>query len=246
MLLALVLVPTVVLAGCGSGHASSQAPPVSLRTAPIDATSGDAGGITAHGTGQVSGAPDVMTISVGVNTQAAHATDALGQNASKATAVINSLKGHGVPASDIQTSELSLQPNYDNSGRVITGYQATDVVTAKLHNLTDAGQVIDAAVGAAGDAGRLDGVSFSIDDNSNLLAQARKDAVAAAAAQAQQLASAAGVHLGALRSLSEDVNTPGPINFAEGAAMSAASAPTPVEPGTQQVSVQVTAIWDVG
>jgi uncharacterized protein YggE len=89
----------------------------------------------------------------------------------------------------------------------------------------------------------MNGVSFSFDDSSQLLAQARKDAVAKAFVQAQQLASAAGIKLGALRSLSED-SAPQPPGIFNGAPTAGAPA-TPIQPGTQDVTVQVTAVWDI-
>ena len=117
-------------------------------------------------------------------------------------------------------------------------------MNATLHDLTRAGTVIDEAVASAGDSGRLDGVAFSISDSSPLLAAARQQAVAAARVQAEQLAAAAGESLGALVSLSDEQQSDSPdlLPFAANTAASAA-APVPVRPGTQQLSVAVTAVW---
>jgi uncharacterized protein YggE len=236
----------IALAGCGSSHPTAAAV---LKAAPISSSSpASTGGITAHSTGRVSGAPDVMTISVGVETRATHATDALNQNSTLTGAVISSLKGHGVADNDIQTAQLSLYPQYDPNGRSVTGYVVNNSVSAKLHTISKAGPTIDAALAAAGDAGRMNGVSFSFDDNSQLLAQARKDAVARSMAQAQQLAGAAGVKLGALRSLSEDSSEPPQVfnDARQGGGAAGAPASTPIQPGTQELTVQVTGVWDVG
>jgi uncharacterized protein YggE len=241
---AALVIPVMAMTGCRSSHPTAAT--TVLKATPIATSSPSSpGGITAHGVGQVSGAPDLMTISVGVETRAAHASDALSQNSVLTRAVIASLTAHGVADKDIQTAQLSLYPQYDNSGRTITGYQVSDSVTAKLHDLTKAGSTIDAAVGAAGDSGRMNGVSFSFDDSSQLLAQARKDAVAKAFVQAQQLASAAGVKLGGLRSISED-SAPQPPGVFNGAPSSGGAPATPIQPGTQDVTVQVTAVWDIG
>jgi uncharacterized protein YggE len=238
---AALAMPMVALAGCGASHPTAA---TVLKATPVSSSSpAPNGGITAHGTGRVSGAPDVMIMSVGVETKATHATEALNQNSSLTTAVIHSLKDHGVADKDIQTAQLSLYPQYDTSGHTVTGYQVTDSVTAKVRDLTKAGATIDAALGAAGDSGRMHGVSFSFDDNSQLLAQARQDAVARAIAQAGQLAGAAGVKLGNLRSLSEDSSQP-PAVF--NATPTAGGAPSsPIQPGTQDLTVQVTGVWDV-
>ena len=180
----------LALAGCGPSGGTAGAASGAGPNTPAAASSSDPStpsGITAHGVGRVTGAPDVMTLTIGVQSTAAHAGDALSANATKADAVIATLKGHGVANADIQTSQLSLYPQYDNNGNTIRGYQVTNTVTAKLHDVTKAGGAIDAAVAAAGDAGRLQGVSFSFNDDSSLLVRARADAVAAARSQAQQL-----------------------------------------------------------
>jgi uncharacterized protein YggE len=231
----------LALAACGPSGATAAAAtpgPVTDASSPV--------GITSRGTGHVAGAPDVMTITIGVQTSGVHASDALAANATRANSVIATLKSHGVADADLQTSQLSLYPQFDNSGAVIRGYQVTDTVTAKLHDLARAGGAIDAAVAAAGDAGRLQGVSFSFNDDSHLLAQARAAAVAAARTQAQQLADGAGVKLGSLRSLSEDTTPAGPYPYPSNAAAAAGGSGTPVQAGTAELTVQVTALWNLG
>jgi uncharacterized protein YggE len=243
-IVAALAIPTIALTACGSGH---QTAATVLKATPIASSSpGSTGGITSHGTGRVSGAPDVMTMSVGVETRATHASDALSQNGALTAAVIRSLTAHGVATKDIQTAQLSLYPQYDNSARTITGYQVSDSVTAKVRDISKAGPTIDAALAAAGDAGRMNGVSFSFDDNSQLLAQARKDAVTQAIAQAQQLAAAAGVKLGSLQSLTEDSSQPPNVFNSAPSAPAPGGGGTPIQPGTQDLTVQVTGVWDVG
>jgi uncharacterized protein YggE len=202
--------------------------------------------ITTTGTATVSGAPDTMTVSVRVSTNSPHASAALARNNAITLAVQRALERDGVAAKDIQTTDLSLQQTYPPDP---AGFEADDEVTATLHDLAQAGSVIDDAVAAAGDAGRLDGVSFSLSNTSPLMAAARRQAVAAARTDAGQLAAAAGQSLGGLRSLTDTTYQSAPQSYA--AVPSAASAPTattvpvPVQPGTQQLSVVVTATWAV-
>jgi uncharacterized protein len=259
---ATALVLAATLAACGPGKGGARTPagsPPSGNPAPgrapgviatgtpapgsaaLTASTTDAGTITTQGTGMVSGAPDTMTLTIDVSTSAPHAATALLRNNALAAAVQRTLERDGVKASDIQTSGLSLQENYPPSP---AGFQVDDSVNATLHDLTRAGTVIDEAVASAGDSGRLDGVAFSISDSSPLLAAARQQAVAAARVQAEQLAAAAGESLGALVSLSDEQqsDSPDPLPFAANTAASAA-APVPVRPGTQQLSVAVTAVW---
>jgi uncharacterized protein YggE len=241
---------TAAILGACTGASARPATAPGLRTVRAVGTTGpgDPGpvvadtGITVHGTGRIAGTPDVLTVSVGVQTTAAHAVDALGQNSQRAHAVIDALKANGVADKDLQTTQLSLSAHYTPGG-AITGYDVSDTVTAKLRDVAKAGQAIDAAVAAAGDSGRLEGVSFSFGDDSALTAQARHDAVVRARAQAQQLADAAGVKLGALRSLAETSSTPSwPVQYATGAVAAPAA---PIQAGTQELTVEVTAVYEV-
>jgi hypothetical protein len=203
----------------------------------------DRGSITAQGVGKVIGTPDVMTISLGVETRAASAKAALDQNNSIAAEVIEALKGSGVDPADLQTSQLSVNPTYGDNSE-ITGYQVTNSVTAVLRDIAGAGAVIDAVGQKAGNAARVQQLSFSIDDDSALRAAARADAVKQAQAQAKQLADAAGVKLGAVHSIVETAgSTPTPVYAAADSA--AAGAPVPIEPGSQELSVVVQIVYDI-
>lgn len=245
--IAALLVPLAF--GACAGRTSTTAAKASSSPPAVSASVANAG-ITTRGTGRVPGSPDVVTVSIGVEITAAKAVDALAQNSAKARAVISALTGGGVEGKDVQTAQLSLWPEYAPNRPVVTGYHVTDTVTAKLRDIAKAGAVIDSAVTAAGDAGRLQGVSFSIDDAGPLKEQARKDAVTQARRQAEQVAAAAGVRLGALRSVRE-VNQDTPVyglspTAALGGAAQSAPAPTPVQPGTEELTVVIEATWDVG
>ncbi|MFC9789125.1 SIMPL domain-containing protein [Rhodococcus sp. NPDC127528] len=199
-------------------------------------------GISTQATGKATGTPDTLTVTLGVQTRGADANGALAANAEKATALVDSLKSKGVDAKDIQTSGLSVQPTYGPDG-TITGYQVGNQVTATVHDIGRSGELIDAAAAAAGDAVRVQQTSFSIADDGELREQARSRAVKQAQAQADQIASAAGVGLGAVRSITE-MPAGGPTPM-PGAAMSADRVPTPVEPGSQEVAVTVEVVYDV-
>ena len=147
--------------------------------------------VTVQAIGKVSAAPDTLTISLGVQTTAPKAVDALHEASAKAQDLIDTLKGAGVAADDITTANLSVYPQYDRDSNTIDGYQASNSVTAELRDLTAAGAVIDAAAGAVGDAVTMNGVTFSIRDTSALYSKAREEAVANARTQAETLAKAA-------------------------------------------------------
>ena len=191
----------------------------------------------------MTGAPDTLTVGIGVSTTAAHAATALAENNAIASRVQQALRSAGVPLAGIQTTGLSLQPTSPNPG-----FQVYDEVTATVKNIAKAGTIIDDALAPAGDAGRLDQVDLSISDTSPLMVAAEQRAVVSAKAQAEQLAAAAGEQLGVLVSLTDSPQQPNgvfPQSFAASGSSAAAAAPVPVQPGTQQMSVDVTGVWAV-
>lgn len=200
--------------------------------------------ITAQATGTVTGTPDVVTISLGVSTTSASAQSALDENNRLATDLIAVIKDSGVAPEDLQTSQLSINPSYDDKGAV-TGYQVNNMVTATLRDIAKAGALIDAAGKAAGDAVRVQQLSFSVDDDSTLRANARADAVRRAQAQAQQLAEAAGVALGPLHSITEAPLNNARVYAAEMVTDSAAGA-VPIEAGSQELTVSVQVVYEIG
>jgi uncharacterized protein YggE len=200
--------------------------------------------ITVHSTGIVEGTPDVLELTLGVDTRGRSAGDALAENSKLTAGVLKVLKDAGVADKDVQTSNLSISPVYDDNGELIVAYAVSNHVTARLHDLDKAGRVVDAATKAAGDQIVVQGLSFSIDDNSDLVAQARTDAVKRAKAQAQQLADAAGVELGPLVSIIEESSPTPPVVVAErAAAPGSADAAPPIQAGSQTLTVDVTVVY---
>lgn len=223
----------LILTGCTSGSA--------------DSSSSEPTGISAQGTGTISGTPDTLTVVLGVQTQAPEAQAALQDNSRRATALIDTLRGKGVAAEDIRTSELSVTPTWAADGNGINGYQVTNQVTATLHDISQAGAVIDAAAAATGDAIRVQQTSFSISDDSDLRAEARGRAVRQAQEQAGQMADAAGVALGKVRSIVEvPPQSPGsPTPFMRAPDLALADS-VPVHAGSQELTVNVAITYDIG
>jgi uncharacterized protein YggE len=241
---AVAAVGVFLLAGCGSGGERA------AGAAPAAGVSTDNGrpSIAARGVGMVKGTPDTLRVVLGVETRSASAKDALAANNDKANALVDTLKSKGVEAKDLQTSQLSINPTYDDKGQRITGYQVNNTVTATLHDIAGAGALIDAAAGAVGDAVRVQSIGFSIDDDSALKAEARTQAVHLAQLQAEQMAKAAGVKLGAIRYISEvPANSPMPYYDQASLGRTAApgAAPAPILPGQQELSLTVDVVWDI-
>jgi uncharacterized protein YggE len=246
-LTAIAVVATIgsamALTGCGSDNSKSTSK-AALAAATSTATATNGPTINVAGHGKVDGTPDVMTVTMGVQTTDSSAQTALRHNSERAGALIASLKAHGVADKDIQTVDLNVSPTFDDHFHV-TGYSASNTVTAKLRDLSKAGAVIDAAAVSAGEDVRLQGVTFSIDDTSALVTKARADAVKDAVAQAKQLAAAAGVTLGPIRTIDDTgTNVPSPVYYSAGTAGDS-MASVPVQPGSQQLSVDVTVVFDI-
>lgn len=226
----------LALAGCSRGNQPAAAASTSAESTSLP-------GITSRGLGTVSRAPDTATVVLGVQTRGQSAKGALDANNARATALINVLKSKGVAAADLQTSQLSVNPTQDPATGRITGYEVTNQVTATLRDIGAAGGLIDAAGEAAGDAVRVQQLSFSIDDDSAARAQARADAVRQAQAHAKQMADAAGVRLGGIISMTEvQVNPPSPFGRDRA---SVADAAVPVEPGAQELTVMVDIVYAI-
>lgn len=133
--------------------------------------------VTADGTVQV--APDIAYLSVGVlktNIDAATAQDQANAVAGKALA---GLKALGIPDRDLQTSGVTLNPQYDDHG-ALTGFQATDTLAVTVERLAQAGKVIDTAVAAGANQGLS--INFALKDPS----VAQRDALKVAVTTAQR------------------------------------------------------------
>jgi uncharacterized protein YggE len=242
---AVAAVAAIVLSGC----AKSDPKPAGASPAATVSTDNGRPSIAARGVGLVKGTPDTLRVVLGVETRSPSAKDALAANNDKATTLIDTLKSKGVQAKDIQTSQLSINPTYDDKGQRITGYQVTNQVTATLHDIAGAGGLIDAAAGAVGDAVRVQSIGFSIDDDSALKAEARTQAVHLAQLQAEQMAKAAGVKLGRIQLITEIPSSSGPMpmydQYKSGIGGSPAGSPAPVLPGTQELSLSVDVVWEI-
>src|SRR6185437_2415813 len=140
------------------------------------------------------------------------------------TKVIAALKAQGVSSAGIQTTELQLSPNTNQTGSTILNYTATDSVTARLKTIGKAGPAIDAAVRAG--ANLVSGPALTSSDTHLLSRQALRAAIADARGRAQAAAAAAGVRLGRVRSVSE-VSSSVPLPES---ALAKSGVSTPVQP----------------
>lgn len=195
--------------------------------------------------GDVKAAPDMANITLGVTTQAPSAADAMRLNADKMNAILAALRGQGLAERDIQTSNLSLGPQYvyaQNQPPKLTGYQASNDVTVSVRDLAKLGPAID-AVSSAG-ANQINGISFGLKDPLSAEDQARRAAVKALGAKAELYAQATGYRVVRLVKLSEDGGEQ-PIRQGPVFAMAKAAAPTPVEPGELNLRIEVSGLYEL-
>jgi uncharacterized protein YggE len=203
---------------------------------------GTAEGITVSGIGKVTGVPDTLRINLSVNATAANIDYALASANNTMASVQRSLAEHGVAPKDLQTSGLSIQPNYLSTGAP-SGYAVSENLAANIRDLSRAGSTLSAVVAAGGNAIRIAGVNVAIDDTSTLMAGARTNAMADAKAKATQYAAAAGRTLGPVLSISEAVSTPN-SDYGYGVTAGAvANGTVPIQSGSQDVSLNVTVVY---
>jgi hypothetical protein len=199
--------------------------------------------VTVVGSGQVQGVPDTLTADVGIEFTAPDVTAAMNQTNDRQQAVINAVTGAGVDRKDISTTEVNLRPQYDNAGGAITGYRASNSIRVKIHPTDSASHVLAVIVGAGGDATRINSVSYSIADDSQLVKDARARAFQDAKNRAAQYAQLSGLKLGKIISISEASGATAPVPPPlRGGAMPSA---IPLEPGQQAVSFSITAVWQL-
>lgn len=233
---------SLVLAAGAAPAAFAQPAPAAGADAVFRATTLN---LAAYGETKV--APDMAAINLGVMTEAATAQAAMQANATRMNQVMASLKRSGIAAKDIQTSQLSIEPQYvyeQNQPPKLTGYRATNQVTVTVHDLARLGQAVDATVAAG--ANQMGGINFGLEDPTAAENAAREAAVKALAAKADLYAKATGYRVLRLVSLSEggSMSPPPPMPMA---AMSARfeKADTAVSPGEVKVRVDVGGVYEL-
>lgn len=230
----------VVLLVAGVALGRGLPPGVALAAAGETGSDGQGGGtISVTGQARVKAVPDTATITLGVQSQAAGAAEAMDKTSAAMNRVIAAVISAGVPRANIQTTNISLYPQYEydkngSNGRIV-GYQASNQISCTWNKLDKIGDLIDAAVQAG--ANNVYGISFNVADSKPLYLEAVAEAVRDARAKADALAAAAGVRVGGVKNMNLDSYFSGPFllkSEAAGAGMAA-----PVEPGTVEVQVTV-------
>jgi hypothetical protein len=201
--------------------------------------------VTVTGTGRVERAADVARATFVIEGSRPSAAEARAVAARVATDVLEALARAGIPATDTRTAGIDVSPEWEHDGTraIRKGFTVTNRIAVVIRDLELVGAVLDAGLEAG--ATGLDAVAFQLADTTPDAAEARRLAVADARARAETIAAAAGATLGSLVAIAEGTQAM-PLGRPELrlAALSDASfSPTPVLPGTIEVTVSVTAEW---
>jgi uncharacterized protein YggE len=201
--------------------------------------------VTVIGEGKVDGTPDTLTVSLSIAATAPDAVGASNQTSSRANAVTDALVGQGIDRKDISTTTVTLQPQYGGSDNTtIVGYQSSNSIDVKVRKIETGPQVLGVVTTTGGDATRINSVTYSIEDDSQLIKDARSRAFDDAKNRAQQYADLSDLDLGKVLSISETGGAtpppPSPVRY------DVAAEAAPLSPGQQTVGFSVTVVWELG
>ena len=202
--------------------------------------------ITLAATGTIKTTPDKVEISTGVTSEAPTARAALDKNTEAMSQVIEALKGDDIEPKDIQTSNFSVTPVYDQrkEGRapVLVAYRVTNSVRIILNDIGKLGAILDKVVTLG--SNEIGSVEFGVSEPEALKDEARKEAMRNAIANAKLYAEAAGVELGRVLTVSEEEGGFIPRYAAAPTAMEMAKS-VPIEAGTTTVEVRLRVTWEL-
>ena len=239
-----ILVLSVLLAGCaGVAFAQDTTPVAHVETSEaINRT------LNVSGSGKAVLTPDIAYVNLGVRVENSNAAEAVSENNGRSVKVITAISKLGVDEKDIRTTNFSIYPQqeYDSQGKS-TGkitYIVENTVHVTVRDLDKIGELLDSAVKSG--ANTISGIQFDIEDKAAALSSARKAAVAAANAKAEELASAAGVTLSNVQTITERSDGyPVSVYDSRNALPMAAEASVPISTGQMEVTVEVYIVFEI-
>jgi uncharacterized protein YggE len=199
-------------------------------------------------TGDVTRVPDLAIISAGVQTRSATASGAIQQAATRMARVRKALTDAGVADRDIQTSTISLNPEYtyaNNQPPKLNGYTASNQLSVRFRDIANAGKILDALVSQG--ANTINGPTLTIDKPESALDEARARAVTAGRARAELYARSLGMRIVRLVSVSESSSSfpmPPPMPMYARAEV-AQAADSKIDPGEQKLQVNVAMTFEL-
>lgn len=199
--------------------------------------------ISVSGRGTVDAVPDIAKVSLGVASDARTAREALGRNSTAMAEVQKILLDQGIEAKDIQTTELSLYPNFENrtpgKAPTVVGYRAQNMVSITVRDIPNLGAILDQVSEAGGNL--IQSIQFGINDTTDLMNDARRAAVEDARSKATLYAESAGISVGDVISISEQRGrSPQPMGMAR---MESMAADVPIASGQLSLSATVNVVF---
>ena len=190
----------------------------------------------------VTAKPDRAQISVGVQTQAATAQEAANQNATQTSQVLETMKQALGQGGEVRTIGYSVSPQYqfpkEGGPGKIMGYLANNTVEATIDDLSRVGKLIDTVTGSG--ANNIQGISFTLKDDSEVRSQALVKAAVKARASAEAMAKALNVRvIGVLQAEASEGAAPIRPMMMQSRAVGASAVSTPVEAGNIEIRATV-------
>ena len=217
--------------------------PAAAQTAVVQPLAGTRLDVVALG--EVTRVPDIVRINAGVVTQAPSAVEAIRQNAQRMESVRAALRRAGIADRDIQTSNISLQPDYrysENQPPQLTGYRSSNEVNVRFRDIANSGRILDALV--AQGANQINGPMLEIERPEAALDEARTAALANARARAELYARALGMRVKRVIAVSEaGAAPPSPMPVLRMEARDAAA--SQISPGEQRLGVNLTVSFEL-
>lgn len=217
--------------------------------------------ISVSGYGDATAVPDIATFSFSVVSEKPTVAAAQADATAKANATTAYLKQAGIDEKDIQTSDYSVNPQYDyvqkscvngycpGGEQVLRGYQVRQTTTVKVRDTAKAGELLG-GVGGTG-ATEVSGLQFTFDDPNGIEDEARKEAIADAKAKANELAKQLGVSIVRVVSFNESGSgVPMPYAYGRGGmevanqAMDSKVAPE-ISTGQNKVTSNVSVTYEI-
>ncbi|MCK9341173.1 MAG: SIMPL domain-containing protein [Synergistaceae bacterium] len=205
--------------------------------------------ITVQGSSNVTAAPTIAYVSIGVTTFNKNAATAQSENAVKMDRVYKTLASLGIKKDKIKTLNYNISPRYDYKNNVATlaGYNVINSIRVTVMDLKKVSDVLDMTVKEG--VNQSNSISFGVTDEERdkLYLQALSQAVVNAKEKANTIATAAGITISK------------PANIIEGssahfvqpnyramdmAKMASEAAPTPISEGEMTIGANVTVIYD--
>lgn len=220
---------------------------VLLVNAPASADQPDRRTISLTTTGAVKTTPDKVDITTGVTTEGQSARAALDKNTEAMSKVVAGLKDAGIDPKDIQTTNFSISPVYQQrkpgQAAFITGYRVTNSVNITVRDIKKLGGILDTVVSLG--ANQIGAISFGVSEPESLKDEARKQAMRNAIANAQLYAEAAGVELGPVLTITEESGGYITRNMRAAAAMMEMAKDAAIEAGTTTIEVRLRVTWEL-